>query len=734
MVVMENNLISRRAGVALVAAILLANGCGGDDEVDLPIPARIEKISGDNQRVTAGNRLADPFQILVTASDGSAVPREKMIWAVREGDGALLSDTVSVTDGNGIAQAYLTLGPSAGDYVVEAALDRKRDAVITFTARAAAAPRLTTVSPATFTAGDEVVITGFNITDSTGIVIGGKQAATSNVSITGQGLRATVPACLVPGQVTIVARVGLAESAAINGTFVAATEPLALAPGEYLSLDPALLLGCATFDSTVAEREYVFAPQSVTTTLGLTLAFQFKGNQVTPPVPSPERSPRERPLALRFDDFLRAQEAELAQIAREPLRAEPLLAPIEPDINVGDRRSFRVCSDISCSGVEDFANVTGEVRYAGSRAIIYEDVEAPDDGLSQNDFDELGALFDLDLYDVATRAFGAESDIDRNGRVLILLTPVVNGLTEKTQCSTSFITGFFFPLDIDPAFTGDRRSNQAEVFYAMVPDPQGTVTCGHTVDRVKRLVPVTFVHEFQHMINFHQHVIVRAGSSEQTWLNEALSHMSEELTALHFEALGDSARFTAFALGELFNAYEYLSATEDHFPLYSEGTGSLAERGATWLLLRWVADQKGEGVLRQLTETALVGVENLAAAAGEPLSGLLADWYMANYVSNHPDLSSVPARLSYSTWNFRATYADLHAQDASLFPSPFPIDPPVFTGGNFNVSGVLGSGSGAFYRVVQSAGQAGFTVELVDDMGDPLSGPALPVLNVIRIK
>ncbi|UCD23478.1 MAG: hypothetical protein JSW51_10565, partial [Gemmatimonadota bacterium] len=412
----------------------------------------------------------------------------------------------------------------------------------------------------------------------------------------------------------------------------------------------------------------------------------------------------------------------------------PYAAPIQLDVEVGDRRSFRVCSDISCSAPADFASVTGEVKYAGTKAIIYQDVQAPAGGLAPHDFDELGALFDLDLYDVVARTYGSESDIDRNGRVIILMTPVVNGLTERSECSTSFITGFFFPLDLESSASNDSRSNQAEIFYALTPDPDGTVSCDHSVDRIKRLVPVTFVHEFQHMINFNQHRLLRGSNSEQTWLNEAMSHMAEEQAALHFEALGDSSRFTAFALGDLFNAYDYLAATEQHFPLYSEGTGSLEERGATWLLLRWLVDQKGDEVLRRLSETGLVGTANLESAAGEPLSKILADWFLANYVSHHPDLNSVPARLRYSTWDFRSTYGDLHAQDPSLFPEPFPILPRVFNGGEFDVTGTLGSGSGAYYRVVQVAGRRGFTVELLDSSGNPLTGPLEPRLNVIRIK
>jgi hypothetical protein len=726
----------RKVSAALVAAVFVLGGCG-DDEPDLPVPARFEKLpEGDGQRATAGNRLATPLSVRVTAADGSSVPREKVVWAVTAGAGAVLSDSATVTDGKGIAQVFLTLGPEAGEYIVEAALARSLKGVITFTATAVRPPQVNSLNPTTFTGGDTLTLGGFGLFDSTVVRIGGKVAPLYAVSPTGQGMQVIVPRCLLPGAIDVTVGVGIAQSDTISGTFTASTEPLRLQPGEWVSLDPELMDGCATFeDATADSTEYLLAPQSVTSQIGLTLAYRLRGDSGAAPIPRLESRPLDRPLRQRFEDFLRQQEADLAARPREPLEdVGPPLAGIQADIAVGDRRSFRVCDKIKCRTIEDFANVTGEVRYAGTRAVIYEDVDTPADGLSQHDFDQLGALFDLDLYDVATRAFGSESDIDRNGRVLILMTPVVNGLTEESDCSDSFITGFFFPLDIDPQFQKDSRSNQAEIFYSIVPDPQGTVTCDHSVDRVKRVVPVTFAHELQHMINFHQHVIIRAGNSEQTWLNEAMSHMAEELAALHFEALGESERFTAFALGDLLNAFLYLSDTEAHYPLYTSGTGTLEERGASWLLLRWVSDQLGEGVLRRLSETSLVGAENLAAATGESLDGLLADWFLANYVSDHPNLSSVPDRLRYSTWDFRSTYADLHAQDPSLFDRPFPVDPIVFSGGSFDVTGLLGSGSGAYYRVIQVAGQRGFTVELVDDVGDPLSGPAMPRLNVIRIR
>jgi len=93
----------------------------------------------------------------------------------------------------------------------------------------------------------------------------------------------------------------------------------------------------------------------------------------------------------------------------------------------------------------------------------------------------------------------------------------------------------------------------------------------------------------------------------------------------------------------------------------------------------------------------------------------------------------VPERLSYQTWNLREAYAALYSQDRSLFDRPFPIEPPEFNGGIFDVSTSVGGGSGTYIRVVQSGNQEGFTVQLVDAGGAPLDKEGAR-LNVIRIR
>jgi len=654
---------------------------------------------------------------------------------VTEGSGAELSDTMTVTDGTGLAQAYLTLGPTAGTYGVSAVLVRKPDAAVTFEAQAVSAPTIDAVTPATFSAGEQLVLRGAHLSDSTIVEFDGIEGVVAAMSPTGNGLTVVAPSCLVPGSVTISVRVGFSTPSVVTGTFQASGAELMLGAGEYLSAEPGALDDCAVFPAAGASgAEYLLAPQLASAIPGDTVWFRLLGDAAAEAAPVTWAPATDRQILARFDDHLRGLEAELSKRPRQPLGDQEVqAAPVQLDIELGDRRSFRVCDKVTCTQLEDFASVTAEAKYVGDHALIYQDEDAPAGGLNEQDFQELGVVFDRELYGVATRAFGSESDLDQNGRVLILFTPIVNGLTETSQCAQSYVTGFFFPLDIDPTAENDDRSNQAELFYAIVPDPDGTVTCDHTVERVTRIVPVTFVHELQHMINYHQHVVVRGGSSEQTWLNESMSHMAEELAALHFEALGQTERFTAFSLGDLYNGYKYLKNPGSHQMMYDEGTGTLEQRGAGWLFLRWMVDQFGVDILRRMSETNLNSTENVAAAAGELMSKLLSDWFLANYVSDHPDIDDVPERLSYQTWNLREAYAALYSQDRSLFDRPFPIEPPEFNGGIFDVSTSVGGGSGTYIRVVQSGNQEGFTVQLVDAGGAPLDKEGAR-LNVIRIR
>jgi len=724
----------RTWGTAVLLAAIAA--CGGDGP-DLPVPANIGLVPATNgQRAFTRARLPIALAVSVTAADGMTVTRAAVRWTVMDASGATVTDSVTVTDGEGRAEVGVTLGATPGTSSIQAALVVDAQQSVLFTAEALPAPQLTGLAPATFTGGDLVVVQGTLLSDSLSVEFGTTRARVLGASGQGTAISIEVPSCLLPGSVSVRVRAPGWASNEVTGTYQGSAALLTLPVGGYLSIDPAAVDGCGTFPQAgVQGAEYLIVPQAATPIPGVEVSYELTGDSAVPVVVAtgPAPSAPEESAAKRFHDFLRAQEEEFARVPK-PARAEDtaLLAAAVAGIEVGDKRDFRVCDTITCSLPADFSKVTAKARYVGAHAAIYVDVQAPDT-LTTAAMNALGREFDEDLYGVATRAFGSESDVDQNGLVLVLMTPVVNGLTPQSDCETTIVTGFFFAIDIDPSFRGDSRSNQGEVFYALAADPQGTKGCAHPVDRIERLVPVTFAHEFQHMVSYNQHVLVRSGNSEVLWMNEGMSHVSEELAALHFESLGDATRFSRFAIGDLYNAFLYLKTPAATHMLFKDGSGTLAERGGAWLFLRWIADQFGPEVIRRLSETGRSGADNVAAATGEPFEPLVAEWSLANWTSGLSGFAA-PRRLSYLTWNFRTLYQSLNSQVPDRFDLPFPIVPPTYAGGNFATSGLVRSGSGAYFLVTQSPNQRGFTLRFRGPNGVPLASTGTPRLNVVRLR
>jgi hypothetical protein len=718
-------------GIVVVAAGVVA--CGSDGP-ELPIPAAIERdTTTDLQQAFAGARLPRPLAVIVTDDLADVVARAGVRWTVLGGLGATVSDSVTPTAGLGRAEVDVTLGNQDGVFTIRAALVADPEKSVLFDVGALPAPHLTEVSPTIFSGGDTIIVRGVLLKDTLPVEIGGARAQLRFVGASGQAMSVVVPECLVPGPVEIRMLFPGGSTDPVMGTVDESATELRLGIGEYVSLDPAVVEGCAVFPSTRANAaQYVVIPQATVTDPNMTAPYRLLGDSAPTPT-APALPPLlEVPGALRFHDFLRRQEEGFAQLPKPAGAVTAPVAGLVSGIEVGDRREFRVCDKVTCSQIVDFPKITAEAKYVGDHAAIYLDLDAPDT-LSTAIFNEFGALFEDDLYEVATRAFGSESDVDQNGHVLILMTPKVNGLTPEADCETSIVTGFFFAIDVDPVFQNDQRSNQGEVFYALTPDPDGERGCAHSVERVRRLVPVTFIHELQHMISYNQHVLVRGGSSEVLWLNEGLSHISEELAALHFATLGDEIRFSDFAIGDLFNAYLYLENPGATFVMFSEGTGTLAERGGSWLMLRWFLDHFGEETFtRRLVESDLTGAANLEAAAGQEFNQSMAEWMLAVWASDLPGFNA-PTRLRYLTWpRLRSTYEDLSGQLPDRFPLPFPLVPDTYPGSVFSASGTLRSGSGEYFIINHAPNQPGFALRFEDLAGGPLPMTTRPRLTVLR--
>jgi len=537
----------------------------------------------------------------------------------------------------------------------------------------------------------------------------------------------------------------------------AAGFPVSLAVGQYVAIDPVPDSGCTVFPANGAlDAEYVVVSQLATGEPGKTSSFRLTGDTILPAVLSaalaaPARADEMLSPAEQFHAFLRHGDEtrwrELVPAGGRAFRSGPLLGPAGPPPTYGSTRQFKVCSRLNCS---QFATVTATALAVKSKVAIFVDNDAPPGGLDATQLDALADLFDTRLYATDTAAFGVESDIDANSVVLVLMTPVVNRLVTAAECQQSgFVAGFFYGADLEPTFI---NSNAGEVFYSLVADPGGTLSCSHSTTSVQRIVPVTFIHEFQHMISYNQHVLLRGGDGEVLWLNEGFSHYAEELGGRSFLP-ADPTTFSRFTIGDLFNAYQYLDSTDKHFLLPTAGIGSLAERGAAWLFVRYIVDRYSGGTTvtqwnaftRQLLQTTATGADNVAAVTGQPFETVVTQWALANWVSDLPGFAA-PAELKYDSWPFRTTYASLNAQDPTNFPKPYPLTPTQSAGRGVNLSGTLRAGSGVYHRTLQAPNDAGFTLLFAaGDRGPfstlvlgPGSGPLdptlVPRLSVIRIK
>ena len=384
-----------------------------------------------------------------------------------------------------------------------------------------------------------------------------------------------------------------------------------------------------------------------------------------------------------------------------------------------------------------FVQTQARLRYSGARVYVYEDTGVAS-GFSASEYAKFGALFDDVLYPIDTAAFGFPSDIDGNGHIIVLLSKKINQLTARADCAPSgpYVAGYFFGYDL----TNGAGSNRSEVFYSIAPDSTALFSCAHRKTQVATQTPTTFIHEFQHMISYNQHVLIRKGESELTWLNEGLSHIAEELGSKYYEAkypaptgrtiptqlFPDSSQ--GFINQDLNNAYLYLLAPRSKSVTTFAALGTLEERGAAWLFLRWLGDQKGDQIYRQLVETTRRGTDNVATAAAEPFQALFGDFGIATYTDsiNGVPRSSIPVRYRFTSRNTRQIFG-------RLYPTrPNPIATTQL-GCSGSATQTMLQGTSAYFLTGGAAGCSGTRIDLTAADGSALPASLIPQLAIFRL-
>jgi hypothetical protein len=352
---------------------------------------------------------------------------------------------------------------------------------------------------------------------------------------------------------------------------------------------------------------------------------------------------------------------------------------------------------------------TGRVVAVTQRAIVVEDLANPPGGFTESNLRGFGDEFDALAYPTVANAFAEPTDIDGNGRIILFFT---RGVNEKTPTGgQGVVAGYFWGGDLFPVGSGDlspcASSNEAEVIYLAVPDPSGAVN-GRPVglDLLLPVTTTTAAHELQHLVNAGRRIHVNfAEQLEETWLNEGLSFIAEEL--LFYAASGLDPRSNLGA--ERLRADPALTAAFNRFAQHNVGrfnlhlqfarTSSpigrdgLPTRGATWSFLRYAADRDprpDEALFRSLGDATSAGLANLEAALGADPLEWMADWGVSVLTD---DLLPGHVRFQGPSWNMRSVIPALRPLDRR-----FPIQ-------------LLGLyGPGAYLIRLQPSGAAAYAV------------------------
>ncbi len=436
-----------------------------------------------------------------------------------------------------------------------------------------------------------------------------------------------------------------------------------------------------------------------------------------------------------LDAALRAQAAALASRASAPAVVAPAgsLSPLDVPL-VGSFRTFQVLSSTDFSH-PSYAHVSAQLAYAGTHVLLYVDAAAPAGGFSVDELARFGRYFDEVLYPLDAATFGDPTDIDGNGRLIMLLSPVVNGLTSRAACDArGFIAGFFNPIDL----SGGTSSNRGEIFYGLVPDPAGALSCGHAVADVEALLPATFLHEMQLLISYGQHAVVHHGKAEAGWLDEGLSLVAEELGAAYYESrypgaagrsypgqlLPDSAE--PFLASAMAGTQLYLGETDTvSLTTHSDADPGVSWRGGDWLLLRWLGQQKGGNAFyRRLEQEPSAGVAAVEAAAGEAFPALFGDFALALYADSLDGVprTAIPQRLTQPDPGLRRLLAAFGGD---------PLEPTPLTG---STTAALVPGAIALYRISTKPGSPAVTLRFSTPAGAPLPAKYRPQVSLFRVQ
>jgi len=723
-------------GVAVGAASIQAtvDGVAGSVSISVvPVPIASIAITPANPSVRQGETAT------LTAQPLDAVGRPLTGRVVSWSSATPAIATIDASSG-------LVTGVAAGTVYIRAESEGKRDSV-RLRVKSLNAPAITSSSPALITPGALGTLTGNNFgatPNDNEVFVNGAKATVTAASVSSVSFIAP-PALALPCKPTGPATVLLVANgdSATTSMSLSMAVPRTLAVGESALLTSQADLFCNEF--AVTGGRYLVTAFNYGANAGIKTSFTLLGASSAVAASQPAASIQPPQLApslgapvfdgqatrhVRAHLALQQRERAVARQYGNPrLRqrmrrngAQLSVSAVNPPPQVGDMTTYRMQRTLGNYSAYD--EVRFRAAYVGSKIIIYEDSLAPLARSMDAEFRRLGEEFDQVTWPILLN-FGnpivVDSALDNNGHVIALFSNRVNNYT--VSGISNAILGFVTLCDYFPrtaqviggvTIPACPASNEAEAFYAMV--PQNTATSGSgSIGTWRRFMRGTLAHEVKHITSYAERYYRDADVAdlEELWLEEATAQQASEMFAramYNGAQLGDigwldgpRCDYAAVSptcpdpaegilhhfsfLYDHYNALESKSILDD-----PDAPIDPVIYGSSWSFARWVTDVFGasEGTfLRSIVQVKTDhGVPNIASKAGRPFSELLGLWSLASLADNYPGATINDTRLRLHGWNSRNLFSEMSANlvfpgGTPAFPKPWPLNVRLMSFGDF---------------------------------------------------
>lgn len=260
---------------------------------------------------------------------------------------------------------------------------------------------------------------------------------------------------------------------------------------------------------------------------------------------------------------------------------------------------------------------------------------------------KLAQEFDY-YYTSMTNIYGTHSDIDANGKIIILLMDI-----NKTKGSGSQVLGYFNPSDM-------HGNNKGEILYMDISNAN---------NKTDNAIG-TIIHEFQHLINY-SYVISGERNEMSSWLNEALS----ESTSILFNKTTAESRINEFNKINYYCFYTW-NAPKQRVTNGNDNkvtTNGLFNYPSASVFMHWLYQKNGsnDSIFKTIASPKGLSDYNKVLSAAKEISGLSgATWdsLLLNW------MSEIVTNGLATSWNpsVKATN-NLAKGDVSLYPGAMVV-------------------------------------------------------------